>query len=146
MKALAAIVFGSALIFTTQAMAEGDDKPERKGPDARKGDRPGGKKGDRPSREEMRKKFESMSEEEKEAFKKKMMERRQKMIEERTKNMSEEETQSVNSHEYLPSTLGELVEEVEEDADEIGRRKYSIAQLVACLGSGADISDLPSEL
>uniref|UniRef100_A0A7S3L8V8 rhomboid protease n=1 Tax=Amphora coffeiformis TaxID=265554 RepID=A0A7S3L8V8_9STRA len=63
------------------------------------------------------------------------------------KKMSpEEETQSVTSHEYLPSTLGELVEEVEEDADEIERRKYSISQLVACLGSGADISDLPPEL
>lgn len=62
------------------------------------------------------------------------------------KKLSEEETQSMTSHEYLPSTLGDLVEEVEEDADEIGRRKYSIAQLVASLGSGADISELPPEL
>jgi membrane associated rhomboid family serine protease len=62
------------------------------------------------------------------------------------KKLSEEETQSVSSQDFSPSTLGELVEEVEEDADEIARRQYSISQLVASLGSGAKITDLPPEL
>lgn len=62
-----------------------------------------------------------------------------------TPTKNEEATQSLSSQEYLPSSL-DYVEEVEEDADEIYRRKYSISQLVASLSSGADVSELPPEL